>query len=76
MKSNTPTHQKQIYPSPQNANDDFGFTSAEAAAVREVLSIHAMFKSWGKLGRGLLWLLMAFGGAVVAWEAIITRVGK
>lgn len=52
------------------------FTDAEASSIREVLNIHAMFKSWGKLGRGLLWLLMAFGGAVVAWEAIITRLGK
>ena len=51
-------------------------TRDEIAAMRRVIKTVEMLESWGKLGKGAFWMLSLIAGGMIAWEAIVTRIGK
>lgn len=51
-------------------------SKAEISSLRRVIRMVEMLESWGKLGKGVFWLLSLVAGGLIAWEAILSRVGK
>lgn len=48
------------------------FNKREVEAIRRMIRAVDMLESWGKLGKGALWLLTGIAGALIAWEQIAT----
>lgn len=52
------------------------FDKNEVEKIRRLIELLDMFKGWGTLGRGVLWMLTGIAGAMIAYEQIASRLLK
>lgn len=52
-----------------------GLTDDEREELRGLLTAWRALQSYGKLGKFLIWLLIALGGAAAAWRELVTSFG-
>jgi hypothetical protein len=55
---------------------DIPLTIEEQKAVREMLVAWEIWKSFGRVGKILIWLLMSLAGFILAWQQVREGFGK